>query len=127
MMREAEEMLPTKSIKFSFVIIAKPHQSVLDVLSSLKLLLNTFDSEIDIQIIRGLCPSLQRNIGAQNAVNEFLVFLDNDSFLSDDYFQRLQEAIDLFPEALAIGGISKVYFKNKFQKSIKIVFSSFWE
>lgn len=118
------EMLPTRSINTSFIIIAKPDQSVDIVIKSLASLILKNNLDVDVQVVRGFCPSLQRNLAVEKSKNTNVIFLDNDSALCEDYFVYLMDALRFMPDALAVGGISEVDYNSQFQKSIKYVFAS---
>jgi GT2 family glycosyltransferase len=53
---------------------------------------------------RGLTK--QRNFGIKNlnSETEIVCFLDDDTILQTDYFEKLLETYNLFPEALGVGG-----------------------
>lgn len=55
-------------------------------------------------INRGLTK--QRNFGISNIdqCSEIICFLDDDTVLEPDYFQRIMETYKIFPEALGVGG-----------------------
>lgn len=45
-----------------------------------------------------------RNRGIKESRGDVLVFLDDDSFVNDDYLSNLQNYIDKYPDAMAFGG-----------------------
>ena len=45
-----------------------------------------------------------RNRGIAEARGDTLVFLDDDSMVAEDYFERLREGLDEYPQAGAFGG-----------------------
>lgn len=45
-----------------------------------------------------------RNRGIAEARGDTLVFLDDDSMVAEDYFERLREGLDKYPQAGAFGG-----------------------
>ena len=53
---------------------------------------------------RGL--TRQRNFGIRkaSAASEIICFLDDDTVLEDDYFEKLLETYSSFPEAIGVGG-----------------------
>lgn len=48
--------------------------------------------------------SYARNRGVKESRGDVLVFLDDDSFVNDDYLSNLQNYIDNYPDAMAFGG-----------------------
>ena len=65
-------------------------------------------SQIEILIVRGKNPSLQRNEAAAQARGEFLYFLDDDSYVENN---ALQSAISYLQQknVVAVGGPALTY------------------
>lgn len=59
---------------------------------------------IELILAEGNMPSRQRNLAAQAASGEVLVFLDNDSLPAESWVQRLLEDFAAHPEAVGVGG-----------------------
>jgi hypothetical protein len=112
---------------FSFIIIAKPNQSTIPALEGIQKFFDESNSSLDVVIVHGNNPSIQRNEAAKLSRGDFLIFLDNDSVLDQHYFTHFQESFDSFPDLLALGGISEIQENgNNVQQSIKLLFSSFF-
>jgi len=60
------------------------------------------DSFAGVLLLRGACGvSRQRNVGAQSASGELLVFMDADDFPAPDFLQRIAQSYRRFPFAVA--------------------------
>ncbi len=66
-----------------------------------------FDAKkIEILVVAGSSPSIQRNLAAARATGDILYFIDDDSTLDPRALCRLQEAFEDFPEMAGVGGPS---------------------
>ncbi len=63
-----------------------------------------------IESTQGL--SYARNRGILESNGEVLVFLDDDSFISNNYLQRLADYLEAYPDTDAFGGKIKPLFEN---------------
>lgn len=60
-------------------------------------------------------PGLTRNRGVENAVGEWIVFIDADIRIEADTFQKLREHFTRFPETTAVSGVySEICPTNNF-------------
>jgi glycosyltransferase involved in cell wall biosynthesis len=57
--------------------------------------------------------SFARNRGIKESDRDFLVFLDDDAFVSEDYLQKLKEYLHLYPNLKAFGGRIIPLFETK--------------
>ena len=57
--------------------------------------------------------SFARNRGIAEAKGDWLVFLDDDAMVEDDYVVRLLENIEIYPEAGAFGGKIEPFFEDE--------------
>jgi GT2 family glycosyltransferase len=125
------EMLPTTSKTsffkdLSFIIVAKPKDNITRSLNSIIKLNIKYKINSEVILIHGNNPSSQRNYAASKAVGKYLVFLDNDSKLDDDYFEQLTESFKFSNEPIVIGGISVLEdVGNIVQKATSLLFSSY--
>lgn len=90
-----------KTILFSIIIpVRKMNPYLEETLKCLKKqTIKNFEILIITDKISGSAnPSQKRNIGAQKAKGEYLVFFDDDSFPSKNYFKNAQKIIKKHPE-----------------------------
>lgn len=88
--------------KFSIIIPVAPERKV-EILESLKKL-DFPKKEYEIIIENGTNPSNNRNRGAEKAQGNFLVFLDDDGVVGEDYLKNLEKFFLLHPEIDIVGG-----------------------
>ncbi len=66
---------------------------------------NDYNPEIVKIISSGkVGPATKRDIGARNAMGNILIFLDDDSFISKNYFKTAYDLFDKDKELVAVGG-----------------------
>jgi len=69
---------------------------------------------LEIIVVRGNQPSLQRNKAVQKAKGEIIYFLDNDSFVAPSNLKRIIDFFNNHPQAAVSGGPSLVSKNEKF-------------
>ena len=89
-------------MKFSLIIPVAPERNA-EIIESIKKL-NYPKNEFHVIVIRGKNPSINRNKGAEKAIGEFIVFLDDDAVLDEDYLINVEEFFKRHPEIDIVGG-----------------------
>jgi hypothetical protein len=72
---------------------------------------------LEVILSRGECPSRQRNVAAQKARGDILIFLDDDSSPSPDLIDVYLQAFGREPDLSAVGGPA-VYSSMSFPKRL---------
>ncbi len=78
------------------------------------------------QISGSANPSEKRNLGAQKAQGEYLVFFDDDSFPSKNYFQNAFKLINKYPDFAAFCGPCLTPPKDNYLKQASGLVWSSW-
>jgi glycosyltransferase involved in cell wall biosynthesis len=119
----------TKKILFSIIIpIRKENEYLKETLLSLKKqsLINFEVLVITDQVSGSANPSEKRNLGAKKAKGEYLVFFDDDSFPSKNYFKNAQKIVTKYPDYSSFCGPCLTPPKdNIYQKASGLVWASF--
>jgi hypothetical protein len=103
MMGEPETRKTMTYPAFSIIIPVKPGGAVraIDALGRVEYPADAFE----VLVAEGTCPSLQRNLAAEEAKGEFLFFLDDDSLAAPDFLRRAAACYETGSYA-AVGGPS---------------------
>lgn len=83
-------------------------------------------SNIDFEVLvaEGNNPSSQRNLLAQRAEGDFILFLDDDSIPATDLLEIYYEAIRIHPDTAIMGGPSILTGKENFLYQLSSIFFS---
>ncbi len=90
---------------FSIIIPVAPNENYTKTLNAIKKFNYNFN-KVEVIIIRGNQPSIQRNIASQKAKNEILYFLDNDSIPGKNNLVILNHLLNQSKDCAVIGGPS---------------------
>ncbi len=118
------------TMKYSVVIISKNNRELL--INSIKNLLRCIPKDTEIVVVESISPfkdfpfdnikyiyvepslsgfSIQRNIGVMNATGDYVIFIDDDVEVNNDWFKSLTEPI--VNNNNIIGGMGAVFPKIK--------------
>lgn len=89
-------------MKFSLIIPLGPGRNA-EILDSIKSL-DYPKKEFEIIVEKGKNPSENRNKGIKKARGKFLVFLDDDAYLEEDYLKNIEEFFKKNNEVDIVGG-----------------------
>lgn len=92
-------------MKISILIVAKKLDSNIPVFNYFKKLKHN-NLDYEVLLAEGNNPSSQRNLLANNAQGEYILFFDDDSWPIEDILERYRNTIISNPEAGIIGGPS---------------------
>ncbi len=119
----------TQKPLFSIIIpIRKENDYLKETLSALKRqsILNFEILVITDKVSGSANPSEKRNLGAKKAKGEYLVFFDDDSFPSKNYFKHAQKLVSKYPAYASFCGPCLTPPKDTpYQQSSGLVWSSF--
>lgn len=90
------------SLSFSVIIPVPPGLGQPSSLEPFRRLYS-YRPDIEIIVVEGENPSAQRNLGARMASSDILVFLDDDSIISENYLEILERHY-IDPEVVGVGG-----------------------
>lgn len=110
--------------RISVIIPIRPDGDAGIVLGSIKKANYPHDL-IDILVIKGNNPSLQRNEGIRKSKAEIIFFLDDDSEVEPNLFKNSLSTYQRYPEASGIGGPAVLYGSGYLQQAIKIIMTSY--
>ncbi|MFA5173804.1 MAG: glycosyltransferase [Candidatus Pacearchaeota archaeon] len=91
-----------KGKKFSIVIPVAPERGAEILRSIMKL--DYPKEELQIIVAKGKNPSENRNKGAERSKGRFIVFLDDDAVLENDYLKKVEEFFDQYKDIDIVGG-----------------------
>ncbi|MBU3907520.1 MAG: glycosyltransferase [Nanoarchaeota archaeon] len=89
-------------VKFSLVIPIAPSRNA-EILESIKKL-DYPKSKFEVIVEKGTNPSENRNRGIKKSKGEFIVFLDDDALINQDYLKEVERFFEKYPEADLVGG-----------------------
>ncbi len=89
-------------MNFSLIIPVAPERKAY-IIDSIRRL-DYPESDFEVLVTRGPNPSVNRNQGARQARGEFLVFLDDDASLPDNYLREAETFFRLHPQIDIVGG-----------------------
>lgn len=89
-------------IKFSLIVPLAPGRAaeILECIKNLKYP----KKEFEVIVEEGLNASENRNRGIEKAQGEYLVFLDDDAMIKEDYINKIKEFFEKVPDADIVGG-----------------------
>lgn len=112
-------------LSFSLIIPVAPNEKYTKTLEAIKKFKYN-SKKVEIIIIRGNQPSIQRNIASYKAKNEILYFLDNDSLPMKNNLTILNQLFQQLRNCAVVGGPSLCPENvSLFQKAISKAFGSF--
>ncbi len=88
--------------KFSLIIPVAPERNA-EILGSIRNL-DYPTEKFQVIVIRGRNPSENRNKGAEKSTGDFIVFLDDDAVLEDDYLKKVEEFFEKNKDIDIVGG-----------------------
>ena len=74
----------------SIIVAAPPDQEILPSIESLRVL-DVPEDFAEMIITRGRMPSIQRNVAVRHASGQWLYFLDDDSILTPQSWERVMD------------------------------------
>ncbi len=89
-------------MKFTLVIPVAPERSA-EIIESIKKL-DYPNNEFHVVVVRGRNPSDNRNKGAEKALGNYVVFLDDDGVIERDYLISVEGFFEKHPEVDVVGG-----------------------
>lgn len=114
-----------KEHSFSIIIPVALHENCEKTLAAIKKI-NYNRNKVEVILVHGNQPSLQRNMASLKAKNEILYFLDNDSLPERNNLKQLNRIFNQYASAAVAGGPSlSPESDSLLQKAISIVLSSF--
>ncbi len=102
-----------KSCKVSHEIICVDDKSTDDSLAKIKKLSKKYKNLRVFAQPKNSGSAAARNRGLDEATGKYIVFLDSDDFIREDYFDKMLEAIEDDNIALASCGIRQIFLKNQ--------------
>lgn len=89
-------------MKFSLIIPVAPNRDA-EILDSIKRL-DYSKKDLEIIIEKGKNPSENRNKGIKKAKGDFIVFLDDDAQVKEDYLKKIKEFFNKYSLTDIVGG-----------------------
>lgn len=89
-------------MKFTLVIPLAPERNAPIIEAIKKLNYNKKDFHVIVAV--GKNPSRNRNKSIEKAKGDFIVFLDDDAFINEDYLNKIDEFLEKHPEIDVVGG-----------------------
>jgi glycosyltransferase involved in cell wall biosynthesis len=89
-------------MKFSLVIPLAPSRDA-EIIESIKKL-DYPKNEFHVVVVKGLNPSENRNKGAEKSKGKYIVFLDDDGVIEEDYLKNIENFLNKYPEIDIVGG-----------------------
>lgn len=89
-------------VRFSLIIPVAPGREA-EILSSIRRL-DYPAADYEVVVVKGSNPSANRNLGADRARGDILVFLDDDASIPSDYLQRAEAVFAKYPAVDIVGG-----------------------
>jgi len=89
-------------VKFSFIITVAPEREA-EIITSINNL-DYPESAFEVVTVRGTNPSENRNQGAEQALGEILIFLDDDATIPADYLREAEAFFKKYPDVDIVGG-----------------------
>ena len=86
----------------SIIVAAPPDQEILPSIESLRVL-DVPEDFVEMIITRGRMPSIQRNVAVKHASGQWLYFLDDDSILTPQSWERVMDWLGK-SDAEVVGG-----------------------
>ncbi len=112
--------------KISIIIPVKDGENFTDTIDAIKKA-NYNLNKVEIFIVSGNNPSLQRNEAVKKSVGDIIYFLDNDSKISPENLNLIEKFFKEYPDAGCIGGPSLPLENDSFwQKALSIALGSFF-
>lgn len=89
-------------IKFSVVIALAPWRDA-EIIESINAA-NYDKSKIEVIIEKGLNVPINRNNGVAKSKGEFVIFLDDDGKIDKDFFNKVEDFVNQYPQVDIFGG-----------------------
>ena len=89
-------------MRFTLVVPLAPERNA-PIIEAIEKL-NYDKKEFHVIVAVGRNPSRNRNKSIEKAKGEFIVFLDDDAFINEDYLGKVDEFIEKHPEIDVVGG-----------------------
>ena len=98
-------------MKFTLIVPLAPERNA-EILEAIKKL-DYPKKEFHVVVPVGRNPSLNRNRGIEKAKGDFVVFLDDDAFIDNDYLNKVEKFLENHPEIDVVGGPQLTPYDDK--------------